>query len=87
MVATADSVPVGSLPPLGEVPRRMHAQLVRQDRLGEPRLAFQPEEIEVPSLKPDEVLVAVMAAGINYNNVWAARGRPDRRDRGPQGGG
>jgi len=30
----------------------------------------------VPPIGPDEVLIAVMAAGINYNNVWAARGYP-----------
>ncbi|GAA1008238.1 crotonyl-CoA carboxylase/reductase [Acrocarpospora pleiomorpha] len=68
--------PIGSIPPLGEVPRRMLAQVVRQDRMGEPIDAFQIEEIDTPSLKADEVLVAVMAAGINYNNVWAARGIP-----------
>jgi len=54
----------------------MWAQTVRQDRFGDPRTAFQPEEVPVPSLRPDEVLIAVMAAGINYNNVWAARGIP-----------
>jgi crotonyl-CoA carboxylase/reductase len=54
----------------------MYAQVVRQDRFGDPRSAFQVEEIEVPQLKPHEVLIAVMAAGINFNNVWAARGIP-----------
>jgi crotonyl-CoA carboxylase/reductase len=54
----------------------MHAQVIRQDRFGEPRDAFQPEVMPVPSIGPGEVLVAVMAAGINYNNVWAARGIP-----------
>ncbi|MCY4230510.1 MAG: crotonyl-CoA carboxylase/reductase, partial [Alphaproteobacteria bacterium] len=34
------------------------------------------EIIPVPPLKPDEVLVYVMATGINYNNVWAALGYP-----------
>jgi crotonyl-CoA carboxylase/reductase len=69
-------VPIGSLPPVGEVPEKMYAQVVRQDRFGDPRTAFQTEEIEIPELKPHEVLIAVMAAGINYNNVWAARGIP-----------
>ena len=69
-------VPVGSLPPLGQVPQKMVAQVVRQDRFGDPRTAFRIEQIEVPPLKADEVLVAVMAAGINFNNVWAARGLP-----------
>jgi len=71
-----DVVPVGELPPLGELPSHMHAQVIRQERFGEPRDAFVPELVEIPSLKPHEVLIAVMAAGINYNNVWAARGVP-----------
>ncbi len=71
-----DSIPVGSLPPLGEVPEKMFAQVVRQDRFGDPRTAFQIEEIDIPQLKPNEVLIAVMAAGINYNNVWASKGIP-----------
>jgi crotonyl-CoA carboxylase/reductase len=54
----------------------MLAQVVRQDRLGDPIDAFQIEEVDTPQIKRDEVLVAVMAAGINYNNVWAARGVP-----------
>ena len=75
-MAVASSVPIGSLPPLGEVPPKMHAQVVRQDRLGEPAVAFRAELVDVPAPGPDEVLLAVMAAGINFNNVWAARGIP-----------
>jgi crotonyl-CoA carboxylase/reductase len=71
-----DPAPIGELPPLGEVPQTMLAQVIRQDRYGDPRAAFQIEEVETPSPRPGEVLVAVMAAGINYNNVWAARGIP-----------
>jgi len=70
------SFPIGSLPPVGEVPEKMLAQMVRQDRFGDPRTAFQIEEIDTPPIKPHEVLIATMAAGINYNNVWAARGIP-----------
>lgn len=70
------SVPMGSMPPVGEVPQKMLAQVIRQGRYGEPRTAFQIEEIDVPTLKSDEVLIGVMAAGVNYNNVWAARGTP-----------
>ena len=29
-------------------------------------------EVPMPELAPDEVLIAVMAAGINYNTVWSA---------------
>lgn len=69
-------VPIGTLPPLGEIPTKMHAQVIRSDRFGDPRKAFQIEEIEVPQVKPHEVLIASMAAGINFNNVWAAQGIP-----------
>lgn len=71
-----NSFPIGSQPPLGEVPEKMIAQVIRPERFGDPRTAFQVEEIDVPPIKPDEVLISVMAAGINFNNVWAARGIP-----------
>lgn len=71
-----DIVPVGELPPVGVVPVRMQAQVIRSSRLGDPAKAFQIEEIETPKPKKKEVLVAVMAAGLNFNNVWAARGVP-----------
>jgi crotonyl-CoA carboxylase/reductase len=64
------------LPPVGEVPEKMLAQVIRSDRFGDPLTAFQVEEVPIPELKPNEVLISVMAAGINYNNVWAARGIP-----------
>ena len=70
------SVPVGTLPPVGVVPARMFAQVVRQERLGRPADAFKVEEVDTPTLGPGEVLLGVMAAGINYNNVWAAMGVP-----------
>jgi crotonyl-CoA carboxylase/reductase len=54
----------------------MHASVIRPDRYGEPKDAFAIEEIDVPSVGPKEVLVWVMAAGTNYNNVWASLGTP-----------
>jgi crotonyl-CoA carboxylase/reductase len=71
-----DLYDLGDRPPLGEVPARMHAYAVRQDRFGPPGRAWQREVIDTPSVGPDEVLVYVMASGINYNNVWAALGKP-----------
>ena len=68
--------PIGSLPPIGQVPEKMFAQVIRPERYGDPATAFQMEEVAIPEPKPHEVLIAVMAAGINYNNVWAARGIP-----------
>lgn len=67
---------IGEIPPIGEVPKRMQAQVIRPERFGDPEKAFQVEEIEVPRVGPEDALVLVMAAGINYNNVWAARGVP-----------
>jgi crotonyl-CoA carboxylase/reductase len=67
---------IGEIPPLGEIPSRMYAQVIRPERYGEPETAFRVEEIEVPEIGPRDALVLVMAAGINYNNVWAARGVP-----------
>ena len=69
-------VALGERPELGVVPEKMHAFLVRQDRFGEPEKAWQREIIPVPELGPKDVLVYVMATGINYNNVWAALGYP-----------
>ena len=71
-----DTVDIGTLPPLGVVPKQMHAQVVRPARYGDPATAFTPELVDTPPLGPGEVLIAVMAAGVNYNNVWAARGYP-----------
>jgi len=71
-----DVYDIGELPPLGEVPPRMHAMLVRPDRFGDPSEAIRDEVIDVPLLAPHDVLVATMAAGVNFNNVWAARGVP-----------
>ena len=72
----ADLFDLGVKPPLGEIPKRMHAYLVRQNRFGQPRDAWKREVIPTPTIGPDEVLVYVMASGINYNNVWAALGQP-----------
>ncbi len=72
---------------VGTVPAKMHAFAVRQDRFGQPRDAWRREVIATPEIGPKDVLVYVMATGINYNNVWAALGTPvdviaDRQRRG-----
>ena len=67
---------LGEVPPLGEVPEQMHAWLIRPERFGKPMEAFQQEVVGVPPIADDEVLGYVMAAGINYNNVWAGLGIP-----------
>src|SRR3954465_7298042 len=60
----------------GTLPETMAAWVIREERQGEPKDAFQLEEVEVPEPGPFEVIVRVMAAGVNYNNVWAALGEP-----------
>ena len=67
---------LGEAPPIGVVPAKMHAWVVRPDRFGEPKTAFQREVVDTPEPAQDEVIVYVMAAGVNYNNVWAALGVP-----------
>jgi crotonyl-CoA carboxylase/reductase len=68
-IATVDTEP-------GTLPETMTAWVIRQEREGEPVDAFQLEEIEIPEPAAFEVIVRVMAAGVNYNNVWAALGKP-----------
>jgi crotonyl-CoA carboxylase/reductase len=60
----------------GELPPTMAAWVIREERQGEPLEAFQLEEMEVPEPGAFEVTVRVMAAGVNFNNVWAALGQP-----------
>src|SRR6195952_3365918 len=60
----------------GELPATMAAWVIREEREGEPIDAFQVEEIEVPQPAAFEVVVRVMAAGVNFNNVWASLGKP-----------
>jgi len=77
MVSVKDVYELGEIPPLGTIPKQMYAQVIRRERFGAPKQAFQVEKVDTPAgLKPNEALVFVMAAGINYNNVWAALGSP-----------
>jgi crotonyl-CoA carboxylase/reductase len=75
-LASPDVYELGAVPELGVVPTNMLAQVIRAERFGEPRDAFLLETIPVPALGPRDVLIYVMAAGVNYNNVWAAMGIP-----------
>jgi crotonyl-CoA carboxylase/reductase len=71
-----DLYEVGEIPPLGHVPARMYAWAIRRERHGAPDDAMQVEVVETPSIGADEVLVMVMAAGVNANGYWAALGIP-----------
>ena len=60
----------------GELPEKMAAWVIRPETMGEPNDAFKLEEVETPEPGAFEVIVRVMAAGVNFNNVWAALGKP-----------
>lgn len=76
-VAKVKSLHIGEIPSeTGAVPEVMKAWVVRAERHGLPQQAMQLEDIPVPELGAREVLVMVMAAGINYNGVWGALGKP-----------
>ena len=47
-----DLYEIGEIPPVGDVPAQMHAQVVRPERYGEPRDAIRDEVIDVPALGP-----------------------------------
>ena len=74
--AEKDLYEVGEMPPAYHVPERMYAWAIRRERHGRPNSAMQVEVVPTPSIGDDEVLVLVMAAGVNYNGVWAALGTP-----------
>lgn len=80
LIETGRLLPVGEVPRPGEkIPEFMYGQLIREDRYGTPSTAFQMEVVRSPraeDLKPSEVIIGTMAAGVNYNNVYASLGRP-----------
>ena len=71
-----DLYEIGEIPPLGYVPETMYAWAIRRERHGDPETAMRVETVPTPDIDSDEVLVLVMAAGVNYNGVWAALGKP-----------
>ena len=71
-----DLYAIGEFPPLGHVPAKMHAWTIRRERHGEPDKSFQVEVVDTPAIDSHEVLIFVMAAGVNYNGVWAGLGIP-----------
>ncbi|HEX2334910.1 MAG TPA: crotonyl-CoA carboxylase/reductase, partial [Hyphomicrobiaceae bacterium] len=71
-----DLYEIGEIPPLGHVPKQMYAWSIRADRHGPPESAMQVEVLPTWELDSHDVLVLVMAAGVNYNGVWASLGVP-----------
>jgi len=64
-----DLYEIGEIPPLGHVPKNMYAWTIRRDREGPPDEAMQVEVVPTWELDSHDVLVLVMAAGVNYNGV------------------
>ncbi len=71
-----DLYEIGEIPPLGHVPKNMYAWAIRKERHGPPDEAMQVEVLPTWELDSHDVLVLVMAAGVNYNGVWASLGKP-----------
>ena len=76
MTEAKDLYELGELPPLGHVPAKMYAWTIRKERHGPPEEAMQLEVVPTWELDSHDVLVLAMAAGVNYNGVWAALGEP-----------
>jgi len=73
----ADGGPISGLDVTpGTLPKTMAAWVIRKEREGDLERAFELEQIEIPEPGAFEVIVRVMAAGVNFNNVWAALGEP-----------
>ncbi len=71
------TLPLHTVPStIGETPATMQAIVIRKEREGDPMQSMKVEEVPVPELGPNDVLVLVMAAGVNFNGVWAAAGKP-----------
>ncbi|MEL6748200.1 MAG: alcohol dehydrogenase catalytic domain-containing protein, partial [Pseudomonadota bacterium] len=71
-----DLYDIGEIPPLGHVPKQMHAWAIRRERHGPPEEGMQSEVVPTWELDSHDVLVLVMAAGVNYNGIWASLGEP-----------
>ncbi len=71
-----DLYDIGEMPPMGHLPEKMHAWAIRRERHGDPDQSFALEVVDVKKPDSHEVVVLVMAAGVNYNGVWAGKGVP-----------
>lgn len=67
---------IGEIPPLGYVPERMYAWTIRRERHGPPETSMLVEVVPTWPIAEDEVLLFVVAGGVNYNGIWAGLGKP-----------
>jgi crotonyl-CoA reductase len=77
---SADATPedIATLP----LPETMRAAVVRKDEVDmfagiptkekDPRKSLHVDEVPIPPLGPNEVLIAPMASALNYNTVWTS---------------
>ena len=56
------------------VPKSMPAWVVKKGEFG--KLKLHKKVVPVPQIGSDEALIAVMAAGLNFNTIWTALGKP-----------
>lgn len=54
----------------------MQACVIHKDNLGEPRDVFMVEDVPVPDVGPDDVLVKMNTTAIHHNTSWIASGKP-----------
>src|SRR5260221_4105247 len=71
-----DLYEIGEIPPLGHLPGKMYAWAIRRERHGPPEQSMQIEIVPTPQPDSTEVVVLGMAAGVNYNGIWAGLGKP-----------
>src|ERR1700749_35438 len=71
-----DLYEIGEIPPMGHVPKNMYAWTIRKDRHGPPEDSMQMEVVPTWPVDSHDVLILVMAAGVNYNGDWAGLGTP-----------
>src|ERR1700682_5916885 len=76
LAGAKDLYEIGEIPPLGPVPSKMYAWVIRKERHGPPASSMQIEVVPTWPVGDDEVLVLVMAAGVDYNGVWGGLGQP-----------
>ena len=46
-----DIYAIGEIPPLGYMPKKMHAWVIRRDRHGNPMQSFKEEEFDIPEVR------------------------------------
>lgn len=56
--------------------KTMKVWTVRKERYGSPAEAMKLEEVAIPEIDDNEILVKNITAGVNYNGIWVSKGYP-----------